>query len=252
MRTLKRSEWKITVLAITVLFNLPLVGCGGSVKEEGVALNGQNGQRSASGSDIHSGSGTSSADENFAPTHTYDFSLLGNLAEEKTEFVPEVGIPTDSIFKVKVSSNGADRITAPGHGFVAEYGCVKYTVTVLGESRTTQTLRVEGADNSLCQDAPTSEIFDFSDRLGGPLEVFPEVSDPHYDFYCKLWHQIYSTTYSYYQPWLGPYWADFYARDEANAYSSQTYCPMKRVTHDTHIIRGRLEIETNTATLGSF
>ena len=94
---------------------------------------------------------------------------------------------TDSTLIVQVTGNGGGTVTIPNENFSMNYYCVGFNITVLGETRSTGPIGVNGGNESEC---PNSYVnLDFSSRLTaghGPITV--EVSNPEYDYYCELWY----------------------------------------------------------------
>ena len=237
MQTKHLSLGQISLaLFLTLVAASFLTSCGGSAREE---LPDNVSQPSNGG-----GTGNGDGDgvepgEPFTPAYTYSFVLRGDddsgTPNDDTYYLsPEV--ETDSLFRVRIHAAPAQSI--PGADTVVmSYGCVQFNVTVQGEQRTTELLRVPGEDNSLCPNAPTSQVLDFSNRTGGASGMDVEISNPRYDFYCHLWWQAY-----YSAPW--GYNPSEWAMYNAGPYGS--VCPT-RYLHETHTAAGTLEIETNGA-----
>jgi len=86
---------------------------------------------------------------------------------------------------VKVSPLAAPHLTVPGYtSWVFPYGCYQVTVVVNGTPQTTSWLRVDGvtqSSSSVCVNAPTEQVLDFSSVLtgNGPINIL--VTNPIYD-----------------------------------------------------------------------
>lgn len=218
-----------------------LSGCGGTAYRQETAQN-PNGGNTGGGTGGNTGGNTGGshgpgdlgtdnggdAVQNFEPYLTTQFTLTGDGGNSPT--YETVAIDTDSIFKVRVTAGGAQRITVPGYNYSATYSCISYEVTVLGETRQTKLLSADGSDCSrYAQGAPApsagtpenSNTLDFSKRLTpGHNSVTVKVASARYDFYCQLWlnGMVYGT--------------------------QSMYCPA-RVVHKNHTVSGTLEIQTN-------
>jgi hypothetical protein len=202
---------------------------GGTSVSGGSSFGG--GSSSGSGSSNSSGSGTTTppAEESFLPARSESFTVTGSGGTSPTFTASNVR--TDSLLKVKVIAGAAGPVSipsgTPGYGgsysnYQASYGCVRYTIEVAGRSVTTNTLAVEG-QNSLCPDAPTSQIIDFSDRAVGVTNTSVKVTAVRYDYYCQLVYMGYISPYYY-----------------------NTYCGSSLYSvYRTHSVTGTLEIQTN-------
>ena len=164
----------------------------------------------------------------------YDFVIGGNGSVTLPQsFVQNgktytQGITTDSILQVQIVSGSAGVITTTvgSSNFSATYGCISYEVTVGGQTVTTETLSVDGANNENCPGAPDNQVIDFSSQLSeGHGAMFVTISNPRYDYYCNLVEEGYI-----------PY------------YMAQDYCPLHTVyssSYGTHNVSGHMNVETN-------
>jgi hypothetical protein len=130
---------------------------------------------------------------------------------------------------------GAATNVIPGSNMSATYGCVSYNVTVsmTGGSQTlsTGTLAV-GGGNSICPNAPTSTILDFSNRLTtGHGNITVSIAATGYDFYCQ-------SCLSY--PWMFNAYPYGY-------YSCNMYCPLHTV-YMNHGVTGTMDVQVNGTT----
>jgi len=147
------------------------------------------------------------------------FEVSGQTGTTPTYIVPADDIATDSILRIRIIAGAAQPIKHPSFNFTAEYGCVRYNLTVNGRTVQTRILAVPNTDNSNCAGATSSQSLDFSDRLGGPDAPVITVSHAAYDFYCKL----------YYQGFISGF---------------ELYCPV-RPAYRTHFLSGTLSIQVN-------
>lgn len=168
------------------------------------------------------------------PAITQSFSVTGSGGTLPSF---STNVSTDNILKVQVEAAAGDRISLPGQysNFEANYGCVTYTVTALGQSKTTKVLAVPAgttgpASSYLCSGAPSKEVLDFSGRLGpGHNSVTIQVVAAGYDFYCKHCYESYQLPY-----YMNPYFPNGCA----------SYCPVKSVFKN-HTVNGNLSIQVN-------
>ena len=242
---MKRFPNVTALLAVLGLFS---GACGGTPYEErSRATSGQSGgfnfpENPSDGGDF-GGLEDDPPVTSFEPSYTYDFVLQGEDLDSTSgddRIYESPGVPTDSILKVRITGTPADEDHSEGYS--ASYGCVQYKVAVNGQSVTTDVLKVQGGDDTLCPNAPESQVIDFSSRLGGASDVEVKVSNPRYDFYCALWWQQFYTAapscgYNY---GCQVEWATYMA----GSYNS--ICTTRHL-HYTHHVTGQLEIETNGA-----
>ncbi len=164
-------------------------------------------------------------------TLTYPFTLGGTGSTTQTYTSPS--ITTDTRLRVKVIGGPATniQIETPGRyngaysNYSASYSCITYKVTVAGQSTTTSMIRVGENGTGLCANNPGEQVLDFSNRLQpghGPVSI--TVSEPKYDYYCKLWLS----------GWI------------YGSYSN--YCPLFTV-YKNHRVTGSLEVEINGSSL---
>ncbi|MCM2279508.1 MAG: hypothetical protein NDJ89_15640 [Oligoflexia bacterium] len=157
-------------------------------------------------------------DPNLLPSLKYSFDVTGSKGSKP---VYSVTVQTDNLLKVKLTSEAAGAQTLSG--FTANYDCVTYTISALGNSVTTSTLSAGGTVSVNCPNAPTNQVIDFSDRLQpghGPVTI--EVRADRYDFYYKSCLS---------QPWL-------------YGWNCMYYYPLYNV-YQNHIVRGKLAIQVN-------
>ncbi len=234
MRNLKNISF---ALCIASTLSLGLVGCGGqayrAVDNVGQPNNGNTGNLTdfgggSGGSDDSDDSNDGSdQDSPTAPAYTYDFAVTGSGGTTPSWQSPLV--ETDNLLKVRVSAGNASRISLPSgySNFTATYGCVQYTIRALGQTVTTGLLSTGSASSSVyCPNAPTSQVIDFSSRLGsGHNSVNIEVTEVRYDFYCQMLMQGLISSMYY-----------------------NTYCPSYPV-YRTHTVTGQLDIQVNGTSL---
>lgn len=226
----QRVEWNMsnkksikTLMGIFLAMSA-LSGCGGEAYR-------QDDPGKVPGGHTGGGSGGGIVDPgntvNFAPTYAEDFKITGTNGSTPSFELPQMD--SDNILKVKVKPGPATVIDAPGYGFSAEYGCVSYTIEVMGETVQTKPMSVDGSPcysyDPYAKEHPTDteQVFDFSHRLTpghGPITV--KIKAARYDFYCKLLIAGYIHP-SYYS----------------------AYCPMKAVTLGTHTVTGYVEVMVN-------
>jgi hypothetical protein len=164
----------------------------------------------------------------FTPTLT-DSSYITGASGTRPSYTTGT-INTDSIIKVRITAGPAGQVSIPSgtySNYSASYYCVKYNVTVLGQTVTTNALSVNGG-GALCPQAADNQVIDFSSRLipgHGPVTV--RVSSARYDYYCQLLMMGYISPY---------YW--------------QTYCSTSLYPlYQTHTATFTLDIQTNGAPL---
>ncbi len=166
----------------------------------------------------------------FDSAYTFSFSVTGANGTAPTYTTGAIN--TDNILVVRINAGPAGQLSVPGFysNFTANYNCVSYNVTVGGRTVTTQTLAPQGSNSSYtasnqCPGAPSSQVINFSDRLSpGHGNMFVQVSNARYDFYCEL----------YFQGMLsGQY---------------NMYCPLRTV-YQTHTVTGSLDIQVNGTSL---
>ncbi|MCM2323646.1 MAG: hypothetical protein NDJ90_10340 [Oligoflexia bacterium] len=221
MKTWKKAYRLPLYLSIAAL----LSACGAnpyheSAMEEETTVPGASTSTPDTSTDT-SGTGTTTTSD-LLPSLKYSFSVTGSKG---TKPAYSVTVNTDNLLKVKITAEAAAPQTMSG--FTANYGCVTYIVTALGEPVYTETLTTGAANNFNCRNAPTSQVIDFSDRLQpGHGAVSIEVRASQYDFY---WNTCVAN------PWAYPY-------------GCQMYYPLYNV-YQNHQVRGKLAIQVNGTTL---
>jgi hypothetical protein len=220
METNLSAKKFLLIVGISISTAFMLTSCGGEPESEsdddvivttpgpsgptGYGGSGPTGPSGGSGPTGGSGpsGGTGPGDDGSAPPIEYSFELNGTTAQ--AVFTTDA-IDSDSIFRVRITAGAAGPLVYPGYSnWSLPYGCVKYTVTVNGRSVVTNMLKVEGEDNYLCPDAKSSQVIDFSDRLGGPSGVTVRVSNPMNDWKCQLWDSMKASSQQGWGP--DPYW----------------------------------------------
>ena len=106
-------------------------------------------------------------------------------------FTKTLNFSTSRTLKVKVEALSAPNLTVNGYtNWVFPYGCMRVTVTVNGSTRTSKILKVEGSQtSSICANAPTSDIIDFSDITTGNGPVTVSFSNAEYDN-CRYYNPM--------------------------------------------------------------
>ncbi len=207
----------VTALMTTLLF---AQGCGKSSADS---------TTTASTGATFVGSGTSitptpssTTTSSTNPAYTYSFTETGIGGTSATYTTP--AILTDTVLQVTVTAASAGALSlATGYSnFTANYGCISYNVTVLGQTMTTNILSPNPGYDENCPEAASSQMLDFSSRLTpGHGAVTVEISNPAYDFYCQMWESGYPGIY--------------------NPYTYNDYCPLRAV-YKTHTVAGSLSI----------
>lgn len=99
---------------------------------------------------------------------------------------------TSRKLRIKVTALSAPNMTVPGYtNWVFPYGCMRVTVTVNGSSRQSKILKVSGMAQATaeCQNAPSSDIIDFSDITTGYGNVSITYSNAEYDN-CRYYNPM--------------------------------------------------------------
>ena len=103
--------------------------------------------------------------------------------------IPATPIYTSHTLRVKVEALPAPNMILTGFtNWNVSYGCMQITVNVNGATQATQILRVgsqQQSANSMCANAPTSQILDFSSTMTGYGPVTVTVNNFQYDN-CRL------------------------------------------------------------------
>lgn len=213
-----KNNWALTILAVLA------AGCGAQPYQESVQGGVGNIPSSILPTAPDTGSGTNTGTvEALYPTYTGSFAITGSGGAQPTYTAT---INTDTVLKIRIKAGLAGKNT--GSNFSANYGCVTYTVKVMGETVATKVLSPGGTD-SVCPGAPTEEVIDFSHRLvPGHGAVAIEISSPQTNFQCR---DCYANPWNYYAYPYGPY-------------SCNLYCPVRNAL-SMHVATGTLEVETN-------
>lgn len=225
MRTWKNKIAYEIGLAFSLGVSLFLVSCG-SRPATSTTFNTDNGQiltgptYTPTSDPSPTPTVTSVPTQELLPPITSNFTVSGASGTSPSY---KISVDTDDLLRVKVTAGPAGKVTGDKYGFYAVYDCVQYTVTVAGQSVTTQTLSVN--PSNVCPGAPSSQTIDFSSRLTsghGSIEI--KVTATGYDFYCK----------------------DCWAKTPAAyAYGSCSYyCPLRGL-YSTHTATGQLSIQVN-------
>jgi hypothetical protein len=248
------------ILALALSLTSFAVGCGGTANREVPApqavapapgpvqapISDPNViQQPSPNSDLHQDSNTA-----FVPAQTYDFEIAGAGTEGSvptTYTTPSFN--TDNLLRVRIQAGTANNLSLPSNvngGYSngsGQYTCISYTLEVLGQSVMTIPLSADprGCDSRIFNDPSNpmgtrqaqnsryldnSQTLDFSRRLGsGHGSVSIRVTGARTDYKCQLF--------------LAGYF--FYA---GNPVTYGMVCPMTAV-YKTHVVGGRLEIQTN-------
>lgn len=206
-----------------------VAGCGSSVSEPAPTTTTTSAQTSATNSTSTSPAPLpTTSTNNLLPPVQESFTVTGSGGTNPTY---SVTVDTDNLLQVQITAGAATNVI-PGSNFSANYGCVTYNVTALGQTVTTNTLGVNGG-NSICPNAPSSQTIDFSSRLTpGHGAVAITVSASGYDFYCQgcLMDPALYDAYPY-----GPY-------------SCSMYCPLHTVFKN-HGVTGTISVQVNGTSL---
>jgi hypothetical protein len=229
----------LLLMSIAAL-SLPLTGCGGSAAD-GTGTTGTGG---ATASDTPTPTVSASpTPSTFDPAETFSFSINGPGGTTPSQAVGPVN--TDNMLQVQVTPGSAGPLSIPGSysGFSANYNCVQFNVTVLGQTLSTGLISLNGQCINNVGGAyqyvttPTSVVLDFSSRVSGPHgPVTVTISNAQYDFYCALYMEY----YQYY----GPY-------SPQNPFAGSTpglYCPVKTV-YSNHTVTGSIAVQVNGTSL---
>jgi len=101
--------------------------------------------------------------------------------------VPSVSysIQTSRTLNVMITPQPAPNLTLAGYtNWVFPYGCLSLSVTVNGQTQYTGVMQVAGvtqAANSVCANAPTSQVLNFSNDINGNGPTSVKVSNADYD-----------------------------------------------------------------------
>jgi hypothetical protein len=224
---------QIALVIVTLALALGTTGCGGHTTATS-AINPTtvtptdcytNGTclppGTGSGTGGSGGIGPDPTPDEFANATQLNFTLNGTNSGNET--YTSAPFDTDNLLKVRiVGLPGGPNSGVGNTNFTANYLCVGYTVSVLGQAVDTKPLAVNGGVIGMCQNGG-SQVIDFSSRLSpghGPITI--TVSKPRYDWYCML--------YTYY-PWL-------------MGGTATMYCPLHPV-YQYHTINGEIQVETN-------
>jgi hypothetical protein len=237
-------------LSLLIALGIFASGCGATVEEVGKVTNtvssqtpaqwGSNGNNNNNGNNNDIGDGSNNT--NLMDPLSFSFSITGNGGRSPVFNTPTDSqgrnIQADTILQVQITAGPATLLQLPDpqySGFSAEYECVSYKVSALGQSVVTDILAtnpVTGCD----PDGPygpqprtfkTAQVIDFSQRLtpGRVEDVVVQISDARYDFYCKM---LYSSPYYW---WL-------------MGGNPALYCPVRNV-YKNHGVTGILKVRTN-------
>ena len=228
---MKSSLQKLNVAAALGV-SILLTGCGGMSKSDGVyrtaRMPSQTTQQNPPDTSLPPVTGPSvpqpsNPPQSFIPAVTEYFDITGaGGANPRFTSIP---VQTDNMLRVKIIAEPGLAVgSVPGTGYVnytANYGCVSYNITVLGQTVQTPMLSPSGG-NMICPNARKEHILDFSHRLApGSSQVTVQVSAARYDIYCQY-------------VFMGLISPAFY----------NNYCPAYPV-YQTHRVAGTLEIQTN-------
>lgn len=228
------------VLALNLVSVLSIAGCGGAPYQERNAVSQQSNSSTGSngsGSSNWGGSDNNGSDDdstpvdpgNTLPPITSSFTVTGAQGQTPSH---EFTVTTDNLLKVKVIAGPASQATIPGSNFSASYNCVRFRVTVLGQSTDTGLLSV-GNGGYACQGSPSEKTLDFSSRLtAGHGAVTIKIEATGYDFY---WQGCSS------YPWL-------YGAYPYGPYSCNNYYPTYTVFKN-HTVTGTLSVQVNGTSL---
>lgn len=163
---------------------LVLTACGSQVSQSGITTSsGSNASSSSSSTNNASSTGNI---YNLPNAKISTVTLSGTVGPYPTVSFQTA---TSRTLKVKVTAQSAPHLTIPGYeGWVFPYGCMQLTVSVNGgQPQTTQVLHVSNVDDSLCANAPTEQVLDFTNDMTGNGHATITVSDPQYDNCRNQW-----------------------------------------------------------------
>lgn len=174
--------------------------------------------------------GSSSSTTGGFPPYSYNFSVTGPGGTDPT-YTAQVN--TDNILRIDIAAGPGGELSL-GSGqysnYTANYGCVSYKLTVMGQTVVTQILSTSNGQYNydyICPGAPNTQTIDFSGRLTpGHNAVMLEVQANGYDYYCQLCNS--------------PYY--FYLFNGCG-----NYCPLYGV-YRNHTVTGTLTVHVNGST----
>jgi len=224
---------KISPLIISIMISGLISACGGSTVQRDPAQSSLPEEEPSYFNPISEWDPGEYDEEEEAdlPALTTSFQMTGEDGETPNFSVPPVA--TDNLLKVKIKAEAGSNLSIPTYsGFTANYTCLSFKVSLFFETNDgwvksssvrTQTLRV--GSNSWCPDSLEEDTIDFSAYLTsghGRVGIF--ISEPKYDFYCKI---AYSPAY---------YWLFYPINDN--------YCVTYPV-YKNHTVNGRVDVQIN-------
>lgn len=180
------------LIALTAL----LAGCGGKANRDGLGAEGIKTNAPGYSSDDTSDDAITISD-GFVPSVTYSFTLQGPT--DVMEVPGEVG--TDNMLKIRIKPAPAGN--SVGSGFSANYTCISYVISVLGQDVRTKTLSLGNGGH--CKGGPTSQVIDFSGRLTpghGPVQIKVSAARSDFKYNACLAYPFEFTAIK----WITPYW----------------------------------------------
>jgi hypothetical protein len=169
-------------LALVVTSLLVMSACGSTTSRNSTTTSGVTGvQTSASASSNGNIYDLQDAD-------SYVATLNGAAGAVPTA---TYSIYTSHTLKVKVTPLNAPNLTLPGYqNWSFPYGCLRVRVTVNGVTKATNILKVDGVSQgptSVCANAPTYQILDFTNDVSGGSATPVVISNPEYDNCRYTW-----------------------------------------------------------------
>jgi hypothetical protein len=204
-----------------------LTACGSSSYTTGTTSAATTPAAAATGTPFTTTTTGSTTATNQLPSIDESFTLAGTRGGSGGASSATYTVSTDNLLQVTVTAGTAGSLTVPGYGFSAQYECVTYNITVLGQTVTTNALSATAGEEYTpdCPGAANSQMIDFSSRLTtGHGAVQVTVASNTYDFDCISCNEYYA--YGIYP------------------YGCANYCPMDLVFKN-HTVTGTLSIAIN-------
>ncbi|MEO5969048.1 MAG: hypothetical protein ABIQ95_03905 [Bdellovibrionia bacterium] len=220
MNTNKNFSKISAVTSFSILASILAIGCGGAPQP---ILSANNTQTPVTVSYVDPMTTTSVPTANLNGAYNYSFDLQNSVRSCNNGGTPTPsgisvgsystsGISTDNVFKVEVTSGSPTAI--PCTGYVANYSCLQFKVTVGSRSEDVK-VSYGSPQSGPCAGVPSTKTLNFNDQASvghGPLAVV--ISQPK--------------------------------SDNCRAYGSVLYtgCPMAPI-YDNQIVSGTLGVITN-------
>jgi hypothetical protein len=185
--TITNLKVRFHELALVVTSLLVLTACGSTTARESLTT-GAGSSLSGSQTGLTTTPTPSGNIYNLPDADSYVAQLNGASGAVQTV---TYNIQTSRTLKVKVTPMGAPNLTLPGYtNWSFPYGCLRLRVTVNGVTKVTGVLRVDGVSQgatSVCANAPTYQVLDFTNSVTGNGTTAVTVSNPEYDNCRYTW-----------------------------------------------------------------